>query len=171
MIHGRFQPFHNGHLDYLRKAAARCEVLIVGITNPDPTAVVPEADAPIRHLESANPFTFFQRLFMVRQTVLGEGYDLVRVPIVPFPIHHPERWRHYMPAGTVHYVRVFSTWERAKSERMAQAGLRVEVLDPGAAKAVSGEEVRRRLREGGDWQALVPPAVVQIIDQIRAGTL
>ena len=35
MIHGRFQPFHNGHLAYLCGAAARCDELFVGITNPD----------------------------------------------------------------------------------------------------------------------------------------
>jgi cytidyltransferase-like protein len=35
MIHGRFQPFHLGHLEYLRGAAGRCDEIIVGITNPD----------------------------------------------------------------------------------------------------------------------------------------
>ena len=35
MIHGRFQPFHTGHLEYLVAAAARCERLVVGITNPE----------------------------------------------------------------------------------------------------------------------------------------
>lgn len=32
MIHGRFQPFHNGHWQYARAALARCDVLIIGIT-------------------------------------------------------------------------------------------------------------------------------------------
>ena len=32
MIHGRFQPFHNGHLEYMVAAAARCTRLAVGIT-------------------------------------------------------------------------------------------------------------------------------------------
>ncbi|MGZ4357283.1 MAG: adenylyltransferase/cytidyltransferase family protein, partial [Gaiellaceae bacterium] len=36
MIHGRFQPLHNGHLEYLRGAAAQSEEVFVGITNPDP---------------------------------------------------------------------------------------------------------------------------------------
>ena len=42
MIHGRFQPFHNGHLEYLRGAAECCDELFVGITNPDPARVKPE---------------------------------------------------------------------------------------------------------------------------------
>jgi len=35
MIHGRFQPFHTGHLEYLVAAAGRCRRLAVGITNPE----------------------------------------------------------------------------------------------------------------------------------------
>ena len=42
MIHGRFQPFHNGHLEYLRGAAERSEEVFVGITNPDPARIRPE---------------------------------------------------------------------------------------------------------------------------------
>ena len=39
MIHGRFQPFHNGHLEYLRGAAAQSGEVFVGITNPDPQRI------------------------------------------------------------------------------------------------------------------------------------
>ncbi len=36
MVHGRFQPFHLGHLEYTLKALACSQTLIVGITNPTP---------------------------------------------------------------------------------------------------------------------------------------
>lgn len=36
VIHGRFQLLHNDHLKYLLAGKARCEHLVVGITNPDP---------------------------------------------------------------------------------------------------------------------------------------
>ena len=42
MIHGRFQPFHLGHLEYLAGAASEADEVWVGITNPDPTRVRPE---------------------------------------------------------------------------------------------------------------------------------
>ena len=31
MIHGRFQPFHNGHLEYLAGAAERSDEVFIGI--------------------------------------------------------------------------------------------------------------------------------------------
>ena len=55
MVHGRFQPFHNGHLEYLNGAAVRCEEIFVGITNPDPARVLPEESDPLRHLPESNP--------------------------------------------------------------------------------------------------------------------
>jgi cytidyltransferase-like protein len=33
--HGRFQPFHNGHLEYVRAAKERCDFLWIGITKYD----------------------------------------------------------------------------------------------------------------------------------------
>ena len=50
MIHGRFQPFHLGHLAYLRAAAKRAERLLVGITNPDRARTLAEPADPRRHL-------------------------------------------------------------------------------------------------------------------------
>ena len=46
MIHGRFQPFHNGHLEYMSGAAERSDELWIGITNPDPARILPEASDP-----------------------------------------------------------------------------------------------------------------------------
>jgi nicotinamide-nucleotide adenylyltransferase len=46
MVHGRFQPFHSGHLQYALAALQRCAHLIVGITNPDPSAIVQEQTDP-----------------------------------------------------------------------------------------------------------------------------
>ena len=52
MIHGRFQPFHNGHLEYMRGAAEQSDELWVGITNPDPARILPEASDPARTCRS-----------------------------------------------------------------------------------------------------------------------
>jgi cytidyltransferase-like protein len=57
MVQGRFQPFHCGHWQYARVALARCDHLIVGITNPDPSLIIAEASDPERHHPAANVFT------------------------------------------------------------------------------------------------------------------
>ena len=168
MIHGRFQPFHNGHWEYARTALARCDFLFIGITNPDPTLIVHEVADSTRHLPEANIFTFFERHQMIQSTLIEAEVPLSRVAIVPFPIHHPERWSYYCPRETVQFVRIFSSWGQEKIQRFCRHNWHVEVLDEGIAKEVSGSEVRQRLREGREWDVLVPRAVARVLQEIRA---
>jgi nicotinamide-nucleotide adenylyltransferase len=167
MIHGRFQPFHLEHLRYFRLAWERSERVIVGITNADPSTVVQDELNEHRHLSTSNPFSFTERLIMIQESLREEGYPMERIFIVPFPIHHPDRWPHYVPPGSAMFVVVYSIWERKKAERMKQAGLKV-VVEESLDKGISGQEIRRLMVTGGNWQHLVPPAVTRFLrDQGR----
>src|SRR5688500_18937852 len=163
MIHGRFQPFHNGHLEYMRGAAERCDELFVGITNPDPARVKPEASDPARHLPESNPWSYADRLLMVKAAARDPGLELERVHVIPFPVNEPELWPAYVPAGVTQYLRLFSDWGGEKLDRLRAAGYEVVVLDEGAEKQVSGSEVREALRSDGDWESFVPPGVAAVI--------
>jgi len=164
MIHGRFQPFHNGHLEYLRGAADRSDEVFVGITNPDPARVKPEGTDPLRHLPRSNPFTYVERLLMVEAAARDLELDPARIHVIPFPVNEPELWPAYVPPGVTQYLRLFSDWGSTKLDRLREAGYEVVVLDEGAAKDVSGSDVRTALRDGADWRALVPPGVAAVIE-------
>lgn len=168
MIHGRFQPFHLGHLEYLRGAAERSEEVFVGITNPDPARIRPEPADPLRHLPESNPWTYAERLLMVKAAAGELRLELTRVHVVPFPVNEPELWPAYVPDRVTQYIRLFSEWGGTKIERMRAAGYEVVVLDEGAEKRVSGADVRAALREGRDWEALVPPGVARVIRDLQA---
>jgi nicotinamide-nucleotide adenylyltransferase len=163
MVHGRFQPFHSGHLEYLKGAAARCEEVFVGITNPDPARIRPEASDPLRHLPESNPFTYVERLLMIKAAALDAGIDLSRLHVIPFPVNEPELWHAYVPEDVVQFIRLFSDWGGTKLERLREAGYEVVVLDEGSSKEISGADVRAALREGGDWESLVPKGVAAVL--------
>jgi cytidyltransferase-like protein len=160
MIHGRFQPFHLGHLEYLRGAAARSDEVWVGITNPDPTRIREEPTDPLRHLPESNPWTYAERLLMVTQAARDDGID---VHVIPFPVNEPELWPAYVPPLVTQYLRLFSAWGGTKLDRMREAGYEVVILDEGAEKEISGADVREAIRTGGDWESLVPPGVARVI--------
>jgi cytidyltransferase-like protein len=164
MIHGRFQPFHNGHLEYLRGAADRSERVFVGITNPDPQRIKEEPSDPLRHLPESNPFSYTERLLMVEAVAADEG---IPVHVIPFPVNEPELWPAYVPEGVTQYLRLFSEWGGTKLERMRAAGYEVVILDEGAEKEISGIEVRDAIRGDGEWESLVPPGVARVIRSLE----
>jgi len=163
MIHGRFQPFHNGHLEYLKGAAAHSDEVWVGITNPDPTRIKPEAADPVRHLPESNPYTYAERLLMVKAAATVVEID---VHVIPFPVNEPELWSAYVPPNVTQFIRHFSDWGATKIERLRAAGYDVVILDEGAEKEISGADVRAALRDGGDWQSLVPADVARVIEAL-----
>ncbi len=167
MIHGRFQPFHNGHLEYLRGAAERSDEIWIGITNPDPARIKPEPSDPVRHLPESNPFSYADRLLMVKAAAADLGLDSAAVHVIPFPVNEPELWPAYVPKGVTQYLRLFSEWGGTKLDRLRGAGYEVVVLDAGADKAVSGSEVRDALRNGGDWESLVPNGVARVVHGLK----
>ena len=167
MIHGRFQPFHNGHLEYLKGAAQRSDEVFVGITNPDPSQVKPEASDPARHLPESNPYTYVERMLMVKAAAADAGLATERLHVIPFPVNTPELWHAYVPNDVVQYIRLFSDWGGTKLERLQAAGFEVVVLDEGAEKELSGADVRAAIRDGRDWEQLVPPSVAAVIKRLE----
>ncbi len=165
-VHGRFQPFHDGHLEYVLRARQRCERLIVGITAADSAAILKEDASPHRHEPASNPFTYFERLQMIQDTLLAEGLSPRDFAIVPFSIQDPGLIGHYVPEWTTHFVRVYSRWEEEKTRRLRDEGFLVEVLDPGEEKKVSGSEVRRLMREGLPWEHLVPRGAAEVVRRL-----
>jgi cytidyltransferase-like protein len=163
MVHGRFQPFHNGHLEYLRGAFERSDEVFVGITNPDPSRIKPEASDPLRHLPESNPWSYAERLLMVKAAARAAGLDLARVHVIPFPVNEPELWPAYVPEVVTQFIRLFSEWGGTKLDRFREAGYEVVVLDEGIEKTISGANVREALRSGGDWESLVPTGVARVI--------
>jgi len=71
LLIGRFQPFHLGHLEVVRKIAKECDELIIGI-----------GSAQISHTFD-NPFTAGERHLMISRALREDGIkDFFLVPIV-----------------------------------------------------------------------------------------
>jgi nicotinamide mononucleotide adenylyltransferase len=165
VIHGRFQPLHLGHLEYLLAGADRCRMLVVGISNPDPWSVAAEPTDPRRGLAEANPFSYYQRYLMVEGALVDARLPRDRWRIVPFPHGFPERLRYYAPRDAVYLLTVYDDWGEAKLQRFRALGLRTEVMWRRAHKPISGSRVRRAIAAGDPWESLVPAAVASVIKE------
>src|SRR5450432_2818278 len=98
-INGRFQPFHNGHLAYLRAALDRAEHVYVGLTRVLTEPGIGGEVAPHRLQSDANPFSYFERCELIRAALDAAGVDRSRWSIGPFPIEVPERLPEFWPTN------------------------------------------------------------------------
>jgi len=162
VVHGRFQLFHNDHLKYVLGAAARCDYLLIGITNPDVSLTVPCAANPHRSSLEANPFSYYERMTMIRGAVLEAGLVRAAFDIVPFPINRPDLLLNYVPADGVYYMSIYDDWGWEKKAVLDDLGLQVEVWSERSLeeKGLSGTDVRALIAAGdSSWQTQIPPFV------------
>lgn len=173
VVHGRFQPLHVGHLEYLLTGRSKCDFLIVGIANPDPSLTKPHAADAKRSDATANPFTYYERARMVRASLRGSGVALEDFDVVPFPINVPDLLPCYVPPEAQHLITIYDEWGQEKRRTLQSLGLDVSVLWERTldSKGTSGTEVRRRLLAGEPWKDLVPPEVAELIQEIPIETL
>ncbi|MCF8106923.1 MAG: nicotinate-nucleotide adenylyltransferase [Desulfohalobiaceae bacterium] len=169
VIHGRFQVLHNDHLTYLLAGKSLCRHLVVGVTNPDPRLTGDDPSDPQRSSPEANPLTYYERQFMLREALQESGVDSKDFSIVPLPINFPELYKYYVPLDAVFFLTIYDEWGKKKLEYFQDLGLQTHILweVPPEQKGLSGQEVRRLLRVNGDWESCVPGSVAGLIKAWR----
>jgi nicotinamide-nucleotide adenylyltransferase len=149
---GRFQPFHLGHLSMVRSLAPEFDevVVILGSSQASHTA--------------ENPFSLEERTRMLRESLQAEGLEAVQiVPLRDLGDH--AAWLEELVTLAPAFESVVSH-DAVTRHIFMQNGYEVldrALLDRGT---LSGTEVRRRMRAGEDWEALVPPAVRAVVQEI-----
>jgi nicotinamide-nucleotide adenylyltransferase len=163
-IHGRFQPFHTGHLAYCKWAAGECDELLVGITNADPSHIRAETADPDRNEPQNNPFRYHERHRMVTNALAVADLD-VPVRVLPFPINRPDLWEYYAPPDVLHLLRVLEEWHEVKADRLREHGRTVQTIT--AERTVSGTGIREAIAtDDNTWRASVPDVVATVVDDI-----
>lgn len=162
-IHGRFQLFHNDHLQYALLAKEQCKKLIVGITSPENASLIREEVDPHRSIASANPFTYYERFNMVKLALLGAGMKREDFEIVPFPIERPEILCNYVPLNATSFFTIYDEWGYEKLKRLSSLGYGTVVLFDNREKQMCSTDIRQKIVDGEEWKQLVPEAVYRYI--------
>lgn len=145
-IHGRFQPFHRGHLEYALAASRLCHHLYIGITNYDLSAV--DTASPQHRFDlTDNPFSYWERAAIVSVAVEAEGLSHEKYTIVPFPIENPNLIKNFVPSSTVMFTTIYEKWNIEKIKRLRSEGFDVCVLWRRRIKKFEGKMVRAILRD------------------------
>ena len=161
---GRFQPFHNQHLEVLSALSHEFDRIIIGVTNPDIENLFEHAASLHRHTDAANPFSYESRVQIIKDSI-SELTDLnnVEIEIIPFDLTQPDSWT--VPAETVFALRIFSAWEASKLDLFTGQGFEVLEL-PAPATKISASDIRKALTtDDSTWYSRVAPGAVSTIQQ------
>lgn len=167
VIHGRFQILHNDHMKYLLAGKKQCRHLVIGITNPDPLLTTEVHSDKKRSSALANPLTYYERLVLVRESLLEAGVKLEDITIVPFPITRPELYEYYVPEKAVFFLSIYDDWGRKKLDQFKTLGLKTHVLweVPPEDKGLSSTDIRQRMVRDMPWEYMVPGPVARLCRQ------
>jgi cytidyltransferase-like protein len=164
-VHGRFQPFHNGHLDYVLQAFDCADFVSVGLTQIFRLRNVEGVEG--RNSAPANPLTFEQRSTLVRAALIEAGVKQSRFDIIPFPIETPTRLHEFVRPGMVCFTTELTPWNAEKIRLLRREGyevrsLKVSPID--GVRVATGSTIRSMIRAADvSWKKFVPEAVADLI--------
>ncbi|MDP2121069.1 MAG: adenylyltransferase/cytidyltransferase family protein [Hoeflea sp.] len=168
-IHGRFQPFHRGHLEYALAALDRSDRIIIGITQHNNESLRWSALDVAKHRSEpeANPFSYVERIEIIEAALTSEGIDKSRFSFIPFPIETPNELSQYLHRDVIVYTTVYDEWNESKINLLRREGYNVEILWKRSSKDFEGKQVRRLITEGRpEWRSMVPEGAIPIIEKL-----
>jgi nicotinamide-nucleotide adenylyltransferase len=148
---GRFQPYHDGHHRVVEQIASEVDELVVGI-----------GSAGDSH-SARNPFTAGERIMMVTQALVD--FDIVTYAV---PIEDLDRnavWVSHVQSMSPNFDVAYSN-NPLVIRLFNEAGIEVRQSPMYDRDVLEGTEIRRRMQADGDWETLVPEAVVEVIEEI-----
>jgi len=163
--HGRFQPPHVEHLEYLEAALANSDHLLIGITQPENIALTDCPEDPHRAVASANPFAYGERCDMISAMLIARGHAPSRFSFSRFPIEQPDILVSSVPTHVVCLTTIRDQWNVVKIERLRSLGYVVKVLwDRRGVDGIQGTRIRARMASNdASWLGDVHPAVAEYI--------
>ena len=152
-------------MEYLLAGKARCELLYIGIINPDPKLSDKNANDPTRTEALANPFTYYERAAMITGAMLENGVRREEFETTPFPINFPELIKHYTPPEALYFVTIYDKWGEHKLKTLMDLGCKTDLMwtRTMAERFSTGKEVRNLIVNDGEWGLLVPQFVANYI--------
>ncbi|MFW6152847.1 MAG: nicotinamide-nucleotide adenylyltransferase [Halobacteriota archaeon] len=148
---GRFQPFHRGHREVVEAIVEQVDELVLGI-----------GSAGDSHTET-DPFTSGERIMMITKSLVD--LDLVTYAV---PIEDLERnsvWVSHVMSMSPRFDLAFSN-NPLVVRLFEEAEVPVEQVPMVDRDRYEGTEVRRRMIADDGWEELVPPAVVEVVNEI-----
>ncbi|MDE1874003.1 MAG: adenylyltransferase/cytidyltransferase family protein [Candidatus Micrarchaeota archaeon] len=176
VIMGRFQPFHNGHLEFMKLVMARCDSLTVligelhllggGIIERGLWTSVRALQHRADGLEfDSNPFSYKERKSMVEGAFENLGIRRSTFEVHELSLRELLRAEGIIYLNNLEETNNISLTKRAilKLMRRDWETIVAKRIDTSDSVKVCGQFVRERMRAGASVVEYVPPASQEVI--------
>lgn len=151
---GRFQPFHIGHLEAIKRILEEVEELVVVI-----------GSAQYSHTRD-NPFTAGERIVMIRNALDEAKVDYSRVWVVPVPdVHLHMMWVSAVEGYTPKFQIVYTN-EPLTKRLFMESNYKVKEIPFFERQFYSSTIIRQKMLVDDSWKTLVPKSVIAFISEI-----
>lgn len=168
IFHGRFQPFHIGHLSVLNYLLTNTENdIIIGIINPNPLQILPGDNKRfVRFSPERNPLSFWERYHCINLIKRANNWEDRIIGIVPLPRPsiNLKQANCYIPGKPRSFVICnrgndeIERWKKEQYEKNDEKVFLVPVYElPPFCRLVSGEFIRCLIAlNNSKWKDLIP---------------
>ena len=144
MFVGRFQPFHNGHLQAIKSILKECKNLLVVIGSSQESGT------------EKNPFKFELRKQLIESCVDD------RVSVIDLPdIKNDDKWVQYLVESVPKFKFVYTGSDETK--KLFELDGRFEVRNVDFLQGVNATLIREKIQKKQNVQDLVPYEVDKIL--------
>lgn len=153
LLIGRFQPFHDGHAQLVSEIIDEVDELVFGIGSAGDSHTV------------RNPFTAGERIMMATKSI--EAMD-VETTVYTVPIEDLNRnsvWVSHVQSMSPRFDIAYSN-NPLVVRLFSEAGVEVRQTPMFNRDVLKGSEIREMMVEDEDWEAHVPDAVVDVVEEI-----
>jgi nicotinamide-nucleotide adenylyltransferase len=151
---GRFQPFHNGHLEAVRYALRKVDYLYIVIGSSQ------------RNYERDNPFTAGERIAMIKAALDAGGVKPAKWMAIPIADTESHALWPEILKSTVPPFSIIFTNDGLTTRLLKEQGAKVEAVPYVDRSSYSATNVRNRILEMTDWEKLVPDPVAAMVKSI-----
>ena len=149
---GRFQPFHNGHMEVIKGIAKEVDELVIGIGSADSSHSLHD------------PFTAGERMLMITRSL-----GMMDIPYYVIPIEDVKRnalWVAHVISMTPPFSVVYSS-NSLVIQLFREAGFEVRSPPMYHRDSLSGTAIRARMTDGASYEEFLPETAVSVIREVK----
>ncbi|MBI5753625.1 nicotinamide-nucleotide adenylyltransferase [Candidatus Peregrinibacteria bacterium] len=153
---GRFQPFHLGHLDVVKKILEKNERVIIVIGSAE------------KNFLPDNPFTAGERFQLIDEALKEAEIPAEKYCIIPVRnVNNYALWVNHINCYVPPYTHLFTG---SKIVKACYEGKYTEIIQLKRVLKISATKVREAILKNKGWEKLVPPAVARLLKTWNAQT-